>query len=95
MANELTHFDEEGKAIMVDVSGKPLTIREAVAGGKVQMQPETLQQILSQRIKKGDVFTKLNIATKRPGNGISPMQWDEILGTKAKKDFGIDELIEI
>ena len=62
MANELTHFDEEGKAIMVDVSGKPLTIREAVAGGKVQMQPETLQQILSQRIKKGDVFSVARVA---------------------------------
>ncbi|MCD6188400.1 MAG: cyclic pyranopterin monophosphate synthase MoaC [Desulfuromusa sp.] len=62
MANELTHFDEEGKAIMVDVGGKPLTVREAVAGGKVQMKPETLQQILTQRMKKGDVFSVARVA---------------------------------
>jgi len=62
MPNELTHFDEEGKAIMVDVGGKPLTVREAVAGGDVQMQPETLQQILAQRIKKGDVFSVARLA---------------------------------
>ncbi len=62
MANELTHFDEEGKAIMVDVGGKPLTVREAVAGGEVQMQPGTLQQILAQRIKKGDVFSVARLA---------------------------------
>ncbi|MCK5782938.1 MAG: cyclic pyranopterin monophosphate synthase MoaC [Desulfobacterales bacterium] len=62
MADELTHFDKEGKAIMVDVSEKPLTIREAVAGGKVLMKPETLQQILVQRIKKGDVFAVARLA---------------------------------
>ena len=62
MADELTHFDKEGKAIMVDVSEKPLTIREAVAGGKVLMKPETLQQILVQQIKKGDVFAVARLA---------------------------------
>ncbi|RLB72388.1 MAG: cyclic pyranopterin monophosphate synthase MoaC [Deltaproteobacteria bacterium] len=62
MADELTHFDKEGKAIMVDVSEKSLTIREAVAGGEVRMKPEVLQQILSQRIKKGDVFAVARLA---------------------------------
>ena len=62
MPEELTHFDQEGKAIMVDVGEKPLTIREAVAGGKVQMKPETLQQIMVQRIKKGDVFAVARLA---------------------------------
>jgi len=62
MSEKLTHFDQEGKAIMVDVSKKPLTIREAVAGGKVQMKPETLQQILTQRTKKGDVFAVARLA---------------------------------
>jgi len=46
-------------------------------------------------IKKGDVFTEKNIATKRPGNGISPMRWEKVLGMKARKDFGIDEQIEL
>ncbi|MDC1069006.1 N-acetylneuraminate synthase [Candidatus Kapabacteria bacterium] len=44
-------------------------------------------------IKDGDVFTKDNLAIKRPGNGISPMRWDEIIGTTAQKDYQEDELI--
>lgn len=44
-------------------------------------------------IKRGEVLTEENITTKRPGNGVSPMRWFEVLGTKAVKDFGEDELI--
>ncbi len=46
-------------------------------------------------IRAGEVFTEENIIVKRPGNGISPMCWDEILGKKARRDFQEDELIEI
>ena len=46
-------------------------------------------------IKAGELFTEKNLTVKRPGNGISPMRWEEVLGTKAKKDFSEDELIEI
>ena len=46
-------------------------------------------------IKKGEVFTEENITIKRPGSGISPMKWYEILGKKAIRDFEEDELIEI
>jgi len=46
-------------------------------------------------IKKGDFLTEKNITTKRPGNGISPMRWFEVLGTKAIHDFDEDDLIEI
>ncbi len=46
-------------------------------------------------IYKGDTFTEQNITVKRPGNGISPMEWFSIIGTKAVRDFGKDELIEI
>lgn len=46
-------------------------------------------------IKKGDVFTELNVTTKRPGTGISPMKWKSVLGLTAKKDFNEDDLIEI
>lgn len=46
-------------------------------------------------IKKGEEFTTANLAIKRPGNGISPMKWDEIMGTKAIKDFNKDDLIEL
>ena len=44
-------------------------------------------------IKKGDIFTQNNLATKRPGDGISPMRWDDIIGTTALKDYLEDELI--
>jgi N,N'-diacetyllegionaminate synthase len=46
-------------------------------------------------IKAGEVFTEQNLTVKRPGSGISPMRWEEVVGTKAKRDFSEDELIEI
>ena len=46
-------------------------------------------------IKKGDIFTPENLTVKRPGSGISPMQWDEVIGKEAKRDFQEDELIEL
>lgn len=46
-------------------------------------------------IKKGEIFTEENLATKRPGNGISPMRYNEIVGKCAIRDFMEDELIEI
>ena len=49
--------------------------------------------VANQNIKKGDLLTDKNIAAKRPGGGISPMQWDEVIGTTASKDYNADELI--
>jgi N,N'-diacetyllegionaminate synthase len=46
-------------------------------------------------IKAGETFDEHNLAVKRPGTGISPMRWDEILGRKAARDFAADELIEL
>jgi N,N'-diacetyllegionaminate synthase len=46
-------------------------------------------------IKKGDVLTENNITTKRPGSGINPMKWNDVLGTRAVRDFEEDELIEL
>lgn len=46
-------------------------------------------------IQKGELFTERNITAKRPGNGVSPMRWFEVLGTKAVRDFAEDELIEL
>lgn len=51
--------------------------------------------VAAQRIKKGEVFTEKNITVKRPGTGISPMEWDRIMGGIAARDFEEDELIEI
>ena len=46
------------------------------------------------KIKQGEKFSEINITVKRPGTGISPMKWDEVVGCKAKRDFEPDELIE-
>lgn len=51
--------------------------------------------IAARNISKGEILTEENITVKRPGNGISPMRWDEVLGTTAIRDFSYDELIEI
>jgi cyclic pyranopterin phosphate synthase len=59
---ELTHLDKNGKAVMVDISQKPITERVAVARAVVRMMPETLSLIRDDRIKKGDVFASARIA---------------------------------
>lgn len=51
--------------------------------------------IASRDIKAGELLTEANITTKRPGTGISPMKWNEVLGTKAIREFMEDELIEV
>ena len=50
--------------------------------------------IAKKDIKKGEIFTEENLTCKRPGNGISPMYWYDILGKKAEYDFKEDELIK-
>jgi N,N'-diacetyllegionaminate synthase len=51
--------------------------------------------IAARDIKKGEMLSEQNITTKRPGNGISPMRWTEIIGSMAVRDFKEDELIEV
>ena len=46
-------------------------------------------------IEAGELFSEQNLTVKRPGNGISPMRWEEVLGQKAKRNFAEDELIEL
>ncbi len=62
MNNKLTHFDEDGAARMVDVSGKDETVRNAIAAGTVSMLPHTLRTILDRKVTKGDVFGVARIA---------------------------------
>jgi cyclic pyranopterin phosphate synthase len=62
MRNPLTHFNEEGRARMVDVGGKEITERTAIATGKVYMLPETLRLIIEGQIKKGDVLAVAQVA---------------------------------
>lgn len=49
--------------------------------------------VAKKKIKKGDIFTTDNISVKRPGGGISPIKWDDIIGTKAMRDYTEDEFI--
>lgn len=58
----LTHFDKDGAARMVNVTEKKVTIREAVAAGRVFMLPATLQLILDRKVIKGDVFGVARLA---------------------------------
>lgn len=51
--------------------------------------------VAAREIKSGEVLTEENITVKRPGNGVSPMLWDSVLGTSAVRDFVPDELISL
>jgi len=78
-------------------------VEAALGNGIKQPLPEELKNrvaarksiVASRDICKGEVFDVDNITTKRPGNGISPMEWFNILGKTAKKDFKEDELVEL
>ncbi|MFM7201838.1 MAG: cyclic pyranopterin monophosphate synthase MoaC [Myxococcota bacterium] len=60
--SQFTHFDDDGKARMVDVSQKAVSTREAIARGRVRMQRETLERILNRTLEKGDVFQVARLA---------------------------------
>ena len=62
MKTRLTHLNQSGEAHMVDVGGKDVTAREAVAEGLIRMQPETLKLIVAGGHKKGDVFAVARVA---------------------------------
>jgi cyclic pyranopterin monophosphate synthase len=59
---DLTHFDSEGRAHMVDVGGKEVTARRAVASGEVRMRAETLAHVTEGTAKKGDVLGVARLA---------------------------------
>ena len=59
---DFTHFNEQGRAKMVDVGEKPVSVRTAVAAGRVLVNPETFALIRSGGMKKGDVLTVAQIA---------------------------------
>ena len=51
--------------------------------------------VAKRKIVRGEIFTSENLIVKRPGAGISPMRWDEVLGQPAIRDFLADELITL
>ncbi len=59
---KLTHLDARGRARMVDVSAKPVQLREAVARGTIRLQPATVRLIRANRIAKGDVLNTARLA---------------------------------
>lgn len=68
-------------------------IKKPSASESKNMEIARKSIVAAQSIRKGEIFTETNLAIKRPGNGISPMKFDEILGTFAQKDYHEDELI--
>ena len=78
-------------------------LEKALGNGVKQPSPSELKNILIARksiiasspIRKGERFSEENLTVKRPGSGISPMRWDEIIGEYAAHDFAMDELIEL
>lgn len=90
---KLTHFDEEGKAKMADVSEKSITHREAVAQGSVYMKQETLRLISDRQISKGDVLGVARVAgimAAKKTSELIPMCHPLNL-TSVNIDFNIDE----
>lgn len=79
-------------------------VEEALSGSGIkEPSPSELKNVpiarksivANRTIKKGDVFTSENITAKRPGTGISPMQWYDVIGKIADKDYNEDQLIEL
>ena len=78
-------------------------IEKALGSGEKKISPSEAENvavarksiIASRFIKKGEELTENNLTTKRPGDGISPMKWPQILGTRAVRDFEEDEKIEL
>ena len=74
--SKFTHFDKRGQARMVDVSEKPVTVREAVARGLISMKNTTLQMIDNSTISKGDVLAVARVAgimAAKKTSGLIPM----------------------
>ncbi len=70
--------------------------RKHVTESEAKNKPIARKSILAKRdIKKGETFTPENLTVKRPGDGISPMRWYDVLGKTAKRDFAEDEKIEL
>ena len=83
--SDLTHFDDDGRPRMVNVSAKPVTARIAIARGRVRMEPATLQRVMDGGAAKGDVIAVAELAgimaAKRAGDLIPlchPLELDAV-----------------
>ncbi|WP_423596410.1 cyclic pyranopterin monophosphate synthase MoaC [Roseateles sp. MS654] len=93
MSSPLTHFDADGQAHMVDVSGKDVTHRVARAAGRIRMKPETLALIRDGNAKKGDVIGVARIAALQGAKRTSDLVplCHPLPITRVKVDFELDE----
>lgn len=93
MEQKLTHFDVDGNAVMVDVSGKQVTSRTAVAKGSILVNPQIMHAIVHREVKKGDVLAVARVAgimaVKRTWELI-PM-CHPLMIQKCSVDFEVDE----
>ena len=91
--DKLTHFDDDGKAVMVDITEKNVTERTAVAIGEIVMNRETFEAVKKGNIKKGDVLGVARIAAimaAKQTQSLIPM-CHNILLTNAKIEFSFDD----
>lgn len=93
MENKLTHFDDKGNAVMVDVSDKHITKREAIAKGKIYVNSAVMDAVINDKVEKGDVLGVSRVAgimaVKRTWELI-PM-CHPLMITKCSIDFNINE----
>lgn len=71
------------------------SIKTASESESKNMQIARKSIVAAKNISKGEIFSEENMTTKRPGNGISPMEWDNVIGKKSRRNFTEDELIEL
>jgi len=93
LENNFTHFDQEGNAIMVDVSEKEVTSRTAVASGTIKVNAEIMDAIINQKVKKGDVLGVARIAGIMGVKNTSTLipLCHTLLIQKCSIDFELDE----
>lgn len=70
-------------------------IKQASESEKINIKTVRKSIVAAQKIKRGEKYTEANLTTKRPGNGITPMRWDEIIGRTADRDYEADEMIQL
>ena len=93
---EFSHFDEDGNAVMVDVSGKEFTQRRALAEGKIRVSREVFEAIAGRKVKKGDVLTVAQVAgimgTKRTAELIPMCHLLNLTNSEVRFEMNPEEL---
>jgi N,N'-diacetyllegionaminate synthase len=90
---------EELKAMVVAIRNIEVALGDGIkrlTPSEAKNKPVARKSIVAAvEIRKGQIFTADSLTAKRPGTGVSPMRWDEVIGRAASRDFSVDELIEL